>query len=98
VGEAAGRPGGLWARDDLWLLGSAQIGLDLALIFYRHWIAMTVHGLAHGQPHPALADAIFLDIVAVHAVETHAHAPLQQLGVVIRALGIGGKPVGQIYG
>jgi hypothetical protein len=80
---------------DPWL---AEIRFDFALIFYRHRIAVAVHGLADGQPDPALADAILFHIVAIHPIEKHPHAPLQKLGIVEGAGRVGGKPVGQLLG
>jgi hypothetical protein len=77
------------------LFGRAQIGLDRALVFHGHRMAVAIHGLAHRQPDPALAYALFLDIVPVDPVEADTHPAFQQFGIVERAFGIGGKPVGQ---
>ena len=69
-----------------------EIGLDLALELRRQ-DAGAVDRLSDGDPDPSFADAIFLDIGLLDAVETNADATLEKLGVVEEALRIRGKPV-----
>src|SRR5690606_15056148 len=68
--------------------GILEIGLHLARILDRQLLALAVQRLAHGQAHPALGHAIFLDIGLFVAVEAHAHAALEHLSVVIGAVWI----------
>src|SRR5258708_39573281 len=47
----------------------AEIDFDRALELDGHRLASPVGGLAGGQAHPALPDAVFLDIGPLHALE-----------------------------
>src|SRR5260221_7403080 len=69
-------------------LGRAEIGLDDAAQLDGQRIAAAVDRLAGGDPDPALADAVFLDIGLLFAIEPDAHAALQHGGVVMRAFRI----------
>ena len=73
----------------------AEVGLDFALQLEGHGPAVAGHGVADGQPHPFLADAVFLDVGALHALEANADSPLEQSLIVVWALGIGGEAVGR---
>src|SRR5690606_22503260 len=76
----------------------AQVGLDGALELERHRPAEAIPGIADRDPHPALADAIFLDIVLLDTLEADADAALQQRRIVIRARRIVAEAVGQRIG
>ena len=75
--------------------GAPEIGFNDAVILDGHGVAVAVHGLADGKADPAFADAVFFNVRLFDAVETHAHAALQQLGVVEGAGGIYRKSVRQ---
>src|SRR5882672_551643 len=77
------------------LLFLLQVRLDLALELDGERIALAVDGLADGDADPAFAEAIFLDVGLLLAVELDADALGKQRLVVVRALGVGGKPVGE---
>src|SRR5688572_15166761 len=70
-----------------------EIRLDRAVHLAGQGIAEAVLGVARGDAHPALADAIFLDIGLLGALEADADVALQQFLVVIGALRVGGEPV-----
>src|SRR5229473_31410 len=70
-----------------------EIRLDLALELDRHGIAVAVLCRSRGDANPSLADAVFLDIVLLDALEADADAPLEQFGIVERAVGVGGKTI-----
>src|SRR5687767_10991078 len=73
-----------------------EIGFDLAAELDGQRIALAVDRLADGDADPAFADAILLDVGLFLAVELYADAARQQRLVIIRALGIGRKAVGQL--
>ncbi len=73
-------------------------GLDGALDLHRHGIAATIQRLAHRQAHPSLADAVLLDVAALHAVETQADAAFERGFVVMRAARVVGEAVGRGIG
>src|SRR5882757_4100594 len=77
------------------LLFLLQVGLDLALELDGERIALAIDGLADGDPDPALAHAVFLDVGLLLAVELDADALLQECLVVVWALGIGRKAIRQ---
>src|SRR5260370_36924028 len=89
---------------DEWLqscLGSrlslvAEIRLDRAVNLDGQRIAVAVLGIPGGDAHPALADAIFLDIGLLDALEANADVARQHLLIVIGALRIGRQTVGQL--
>src|SRR4051812_16312059 len=63
-------------------LGLAQVGLDQPLQLHRDRLAAAVDRFADGQPHPAFADAVFLDIGLLDSLEADADATGEQLLVV----------------
>src|SRR6476660_5846514 len=65
-----------------------EIRFDGPLQLHCHGIAVAIHRFAGDDAHPALADAILLDIVAFDAVEADADTALEQLLVEERALRI----------
>jgi hypothetical protein len=73
----------------------APVGRDHALQLDGHRVALAVDGLAGGDADPALADAVLVDIGLLDAVEHDAHAALEDVGVVVRAAGVGGQAVGR---
>src|SRR5262245_56224125 len=75
-----------------------EISYTLALQFNGQRPALAVGRLAGGEAHPALADAVFLDVGLLLALEAHAHAALQQRLVVEGAPGIGGEAVRRCVG
>src|SRR5260221_14691508 len=77
------------------LLFLLQVGLDLAGELDGERVALAIDGLADRDADPALAHAIFLDVGLLLAVELDADALSQQGLVVMRALGVGRKPVGE---
>src|SRR4051812_26774695 len=80
------------------LPGVEQKGLDLAVELDRERAAMPVHRPPGLDADPAFGDAIFLDVVALAALEADADAPAQQLGVEPRAARIEGQAVGKRIG
>ena len=95
LSAARRRRGGLirWTRD----VGRRQvIGLDRAGEADRQQVALAVARLADRSADPALADAIFLDVVALAALEAHADAALERGLVVERARGIDAESVGRL--
>src|SRR5690606_13514001 len=70
-------------------------GLDDALDLDRHRIAAAIERLAERQPHPALADAVLLDVGLFLAVEAHADAAFECGGVVEAAARVAGQAVGR---
>ena len=71
----------------------APIGLDLAFEFDGHGIAEAVFCRAGHNAHPALRDAIFINIVLVLAIKNNADTALQNGLVIKRAVGIGAQAV-----
>src|SRR5690606_549011 len=68
---------------------------DDALDLDRHRVAVAVERLAERQPHPALADAVLLDVGFLLAVEAHADAAFERGGVVEAAARVAGQAVGR---
>src|SRR3954465_8214004 len=56
-------------------------------------IAEAVLGIAGGDADPAFADAVFLDIGLLGALEADADVARKQFLIVMRALRVGGEPV-----
>src|SRR5262249_58339303 len=52
----------------------------------------------NGEPHPSLADAVFLNVVSLHALEAHPNTALEQGSVVVGARRVGGQSVGGSVG
>src|SRR5687768_16204940 len=73
-----------------------EIRFDLAAELDGQRIALAVDRLADGDADPTFADAILLDVGLFLAVELYADAARQQRLVIVRALGIGRKAVGQL--
>src|SRR6201996_4057374 len=59
-------------------------------------VAVAVLGIAGGNADPAFADAIFLDIGLLDALEANADIAREDFLVVKRAARIGRQPVGQL--
>src|SRR4051794_32415958 len=74
----------------------AKIWLDRAVHLDGQRVAVTVLGVAGGDAHPTLADAIFLDIGLLDALETNADIARQHLGIVVRAVRINRETVWQL--
>src|SRR3546814_14985820 len=68
-----------------------EIGFDAALELDRHWITGAIAGGAGGDAHPALADAVFLDIGFFDAFEADADATLEQGGIELGAVRVVGE-------
>jgi CHAT domain-containing protein len=73
----------------------AVVHLDGTLELDGHGAAAAVARVADGQAHPALADAVFLDVGLFDALEAHADALLQKGGIVVRARLVGREAVGK---
>src|SRR6187397_3133475 len=73
----------------------AEIRLDRAVHLDRQRVAVAVLGVARGDAHPALADAVLLDIGFLDALEADADIAREDVGVVIRAVRIDRKTVGE---
>src|SRR5207237_8498347 len=71
------------------------ISLDRTTELDRHWIAVTILGLAHFEPNPTFADAILADIGLLDALETYADVALERVRFVIRTARVVGQPVGR---
>jgi hypothetical protein len=78
--------------------GPQEIGLDCAGHADRQQIALAVAGLADRGANPVLADAVFLDVVPLTALEPNADAPGQRRAVVERALGVDAEMIGRLVG
>ena len=61
-------------------------------------MAVAILGVAGGDADPALADAVFLDVGLLDALEADADVARKNLGVVIGAAWIGGEAIGQTVG
>src|SRR3984893_11163811 len=59
-------------------------------------MAVAILGVAGGDSHPALADAIFLDVGLLDALEADADVARQDRFIVVRALRVGRQPVGEL--
>jgi hypothetical protein len=88
---------GLPPSKALFFVRNPYIGLDHALEFEGHGVAVAVTGIARGDPDPAFAHAVFLDVVLFHAVKPDADAPFEQRRIVMRAAGIVGEAVGKSF-
>src|SRR6516165_7968034 len=73
-----------------------KIRLDRPVNFDSQLVAVAVFGAAGGDADPALADAIFLDIGLLDALETDADIARQDLRVVVRAVRIDRQAVRQL--
>src|SRR5206468_12580216 len=74
----------------------AEIRLDRAVHLDRQRVAVAVLGVARGDAHPALADAILLDIGFLDALEANADVAREDLGIVIRTVRIDRETVGEL--
>src|SRR5437667_3075773 len=72
------------------------IRLDRAVHLDGQRIAVTILGVAGGDAHPALADAILLDIGLFGALEADADVARQNRFVVIGTAGIDREAVGEL--
>src|SRR5690606_21907647 len=82
-----------WAR--LALFGVAEIRFDAAVDLHGHRVAAAVQRAAHGDPDPAFAHAVLLDVRPLLAVEADADAAAERGLVVMRAAGIVAEAVGR---
>src|SRR6185437_9654911 len=73
-----------------------KIRLDRAVHLDGQRIAVAILGIARRHAHPALADAIFLDIGFLDALEANADVARKQVRIVVWALRIDRKPVRQL--
>ena len=69
---------------------------DAPVIFSAHGVAKAVLGVAGGDAHPALADAIFLDVGFLDALEPNADVAREDLGIVVGAVRIDRETVGKL--
>src|SRR5207249_12214700 len=74
----------------------AEIRLDRAVHLDRQRVAVAVLGVARSDAHPALADAIFLDIGFLNAIEANADVAREDLGIVIPAVRIDRETVREL--
>ena len=65
------------------------VRLDLALELEQQGLALAVEGLAGGNLDPAFADAVFLDVEALLAVETDADVAFEGGRQVMGAARVG---------
>src|SRR5271170_7121048 len=73
----------------------AEIGLHGTVHLDGERVAVAVLGVAGGHAHPALADAIFLDIGLLDTFEADADVARQNRLVVVRAFRIDRQTVGE---
>src|ERR1700682_6641199 len=64
----------------------------------RQGVAVAILGVACRDPHPALTDAILLDVGLLDALEANGDIARQHVGIVIRAFRIARKTVRQLVG
>src|SRR5262249_39404734 len=74
----------------------AEVRLDGAMHLDRQRVAVTVLGISRGDAHPALPDAILLDLGFLDALEANADIAREDLGIVVRAVRIDRKTVGKL--
>src|SRR5258708_605044 len=74
----------------------AEIRLHRAVDLDGERIAVAILGGARGHAHPALTDAILLDIGFLDALESNADVARQHLLIVVRAFRIGRQTVRQL--
>src|SRR5882757_4502413 len=74
----------------------AKIRLDRTVHLQRQRVAVAVLGVAGGNAHPAFADAIFLDIGFLDALEANADVAREYLLIVVGALRIGRQAIRQL--
>lgn len=75
-----------------------QEWLDLALKGQHQRAAVAVNRLSSRDAHPALADAILLDVGFLGPIEADSDAARQKVSIVERALRVHREPVGEILG
>src|SRR5206468_1571904 len=68
---------------------------DLSLDLDQKRLAVTVERLACGHADPAFADAVFLDVVPLLAVEADAHVVFEDGRHVVRAARVDRQAVGK---
>jgi len=66
-----------------------------ALQFDQQRMSFAIQRLAGGHLDPAFADAIFLDVVALLAIDANADTALDQRGIVKRAARVDGEAIGK---
>src|ERR1700748_14941 len=71
-----------------------EIRLHRSLELDGHGVAVAVLGVTRGDTDPSLADAVFLDVGLLDTLEADADPALEELGVVVGTVGVGGQPVG----
>ena len=76
----------------------AEIRLDLAGELDRQRIAVAVERLASRDPDPVFADAIFLDVGLLDALEADTDIARQHFRIVMGAAGVVGEMVGRCVG
>src|ERR1700722_5374120 len=74
----------------------AEVRLDRAVDLDGERVAVAVLGIAGGDAHPALADAIFLDVGFLDALEADADIARKHRLVVVGAVRIGRQAIGQL--
>src|SRR5262249_32315701 len=74
----------------------AEIRFDRAVHLDGQRVAVTVLGISSGDAHPAFADAIFLDIGLLDALEANADVAREDFGIVVRAVRIDRQTVGKL--
>ena len=73
----------------------AVISLDFALKLDRQRLPLAISRFADGYPHPAFADAVFLNVMSFFVVKANADIMRKNFGMMMRAARIGGKMVRQ---
>src|SRR5450432_660367 len=76
----------------------AEIRFHRSMHLDRQGVAVAILGVARRDPHPALADAILLDVGLLDALEANADIARQHVGIVIGAFRIARKTVRQLVG
>src|SRR3954468_23772832 len=71
-----------------------EIWFDRTVDLDGERVAVTIFGVAGGHAHPALADAILLDVGFLDSFEANTDIARQQFFVVVGALWIGRQTIG----